>query len=177
MFDLPEPYGPVVQGLVLTTGAVLWTVLLARLVGLRAFSKMTAFDFVTTIATGSLIATAGTHSQLTGYVQALAAIAGVFLVQWLLAKARLSSDAFQSLIRNKPVLLMKDGEFIDDAMAATRVSRSSIMEKLRAANVSGTSEVKAVVLETTGNISVMQGDDFDECLLEGVERVEPQKPG
>ncbi len=155
----------------LTAVAVLWTILLVRIVGLRAFSKMTAFDFVTTIATGSLIAQAGTRSTWTEFVQALAAIVGVFLVQWLLGKTRLSSEAFQNLITNKPVLLMKDGEFIEAAMTKTRVSRSNIMEKLRAANVASPSEVKAVVLETTGNISVMQDKDFDERLLEGVERI------
>jgi uncharacterized membrane protein YcaP (DUF421 family) len=104
-------------------------------------------------------------------LQALAAISGVFLVQWLLAKARLGSDGFQNLIKNQPVLLMENGEFLKAAMAETRVSRSSIMEKLRAANVADPSDVKAVVLETTGNISVMQGEDFDERLLEGVERI------
>jgi uncharacterized membrane protein YcaP (DUF421 family) len=171
MLDIPEPFGPLVRGLALTTGAVLWTILLVRIVGLRAFSKMTAFDFVTTIATGSLIAQAGTRSEWSDYLQALAAISGVFLVQWLLAKARLGSDGFQNLIKNQPVLLMENGEFLKAAMAETRVSRSSIMEKLRAANVADPSDVKAVVLETTGNISVMQGEDFDERLLEGVKRI------
>jgi uncharacterized membrane protein YcaP (DUF421 family) len=160
-----------VRGLILTGVAVLWTILLVRIVGLRAFSKMTASDFVTTIATGSLIAQAGTRSDWTEFVQSLAAIAGVFLIQWLLGKARLSSEGFQSLITNKPVLLMQDGEFIEAAMSHTRVSRSSIMEKLRAANVASPSDVKAVVLETTGNISVMQDKDFDERLLEGVQRI------
>lgn len=172
MLDLPEPFGPVVRGLILTAAAVLWTILLVRIVGLRAFSKMTAFDFVTTIATGSLIAQAGTRSEWPEFAQALAAIAGVFFVQWLLGKLRLSSERFQSVIRNKPVLLMEDGAFIDAAMSETRVSRSSIMEKLRAADVSSPSSVKAVVLETTGDISVMKSENFDKCLLEGVERID-----
>lgn len=171
MLDLPVPYGPVLRGLLLTMVAVLWTVLLVRLMGLRAFSKMTAFDFVATIATGSLIAQAGTRSDWVEYIQALCAIAGVFLVQWLLAHARLTSEAFRTMIRNKPVLLMEKGEFLEAAMAETRVSRSNVTEKLRAANVRRPSEVKAVVLETTGDISVMHGDDFDERLLEGVERI------
>ena len=63
MFDLIDPFGPVVRGFVLTAVAVLWTVLLVRIVGLRAFSKMTSFDFVATIATGSLIAQAGTRAR------------------------------------------------------------------------------------------------------------------
>ena len=171
MPDLLESLGPLVRGLLLTTVAVLWTILLVRIVGLRAFSKMTSFDFVTTIATGSLIAQAGTRSEWGEYVQAMAAIAGVFLVQWLLAKARLSSEGLRTLIRNKPVLLMEDGRFLEPAMSATRISRSNIMEKLRSANVSAPSEVKAVVLETTGDISVMQSDGFDPKLLEGVQRI------
>ena len=171
MFDLPEPVGPVVRGIVLTGGAVLWTILLVRIVGLRSFSKMTAFDFVTTIATGSLIATAGTRSEPSEYLQVLAAIAGVFLVQWLLSTARLKSNAAQHLLQNKPVLLMENGRFLDAAMDATRVSRLSILEKLRSANVARPEDVKAVVLETTGDISVMHKEGFDEQLLEGVERV------
>lgn len=42
------------RGLVLTALALLWTILLVRVVGLRAFSKMTASDFLATIAAGSL---------------------------------------------------------------------------------------------------------------------------
>lgn len=42
---------PVVRALVLTGSAVVWTLLLARIVWLRAFSKATAFDFASTIAT------------------------------------------------------------------------------------------------------------------------------
>lgn len=164
-----------VRGIILTTVAVLWTILLVRIVGLRSFSKMTAFDFVTTIATGSLIATAGTRSELSEYLQALAAITGVFLIQWLLSTARLKWKAAQQLVQNKPILLMENGQFVDAAMDATRVSRLSILEKLRSANVARQEEVKAVVLETTGDISVMQKEGFDDQLLEGVERVqEPQ---
>lgn len=171
MLDLGEPFGPLVRGVVLTSIAVLWTVLLVRIVGLRSFSKMTSFDFVTTIATGSLIAQAGTRTDWTSFFQALAAIAGVFLIQYVLAFARQRSDKIQDLLKNRPVLLMEDGEFLEEAMFASRVSRSSVMEKLRAANVLDFSEVRAVVLETTGNISVIHGDDFDRRLIEGVDRI------
>lgn len=171
MLELGEPFGPFVRGLVLTSIAVLWTVLLVRIVGLRAFSKMTAFDFVTTIATGSLIAQAGTRTDWTSFFQALAAIAGVFLIQFVLALARQRSDKVRRLITNRPILLMEDGQFLEEAMSASRVSRSSVMEKLRAANVLDFSEVRAVVLETTGNISVIHGEDFDRRLIEGVDRI------
>lgn len=112
MFEIPDPFGPVVRGLLLTLIAVLWTVLLVRLVGLRAFSKMNSFDFVATIATGSLIAQAGTRAVWSEYFQALTAIGGVFLLQWLIARARQESDRIGNLISNEPVLLMDRGEFL-----------------------------------------------------------------
>ncbi len=171
MLDLVEPFGALARGLILTAVAVLWTVLLVRLVGLRSFSKMTSFDFVTTVATGSLIAQAGTRSDWVSFFQALAAMAGVFLIQYALALARLRSDKVRRLLRNRPVLLMEDGDFLDEAMNSTRVSRSSVIGKLRAANVLDFSKVRAVVLETTGDISVLHGDDFDRRLIEEVERL------
>ncbi len=171
MLEIFPPLDPLIRGIILTTVAVLWTVLLVRIVGLRAFSKMTSFDFVTTVATGSLIAQAGTRTHWSEFFQALAAIGGVFLIQWLLAAARKGSNKFQNLITNKPVLLMEDGEFLESALAETRVSRISVMEKLRAANVTDPSQVRAVVLETTGNISVLHGDKLDESLIEGIRRI------
>ena len=171
MLDLLETLGPIGRALLLTSVAVLWTVLLVRIVGLRAFSKMTSFDFVATIATGSLIAQAGTRSRWDEYLQAMAAIAGVFFIQWLLARLRLKSDVAQDVLTNRPVLLMDDGRFLDDALLETRVSRTNLLEKLRIAGVTDVSQVRAVVLEMTGDISVIQGERVDRQLLEGVRRI------
>jgi uncharacterized membrane protein YcaP (DUF421 family) len=171
MLDLADPIGPVARGLLLTAIAVLWTVLLVRIVGLRSFSKMTSFDFVTTVATGSLIAQAGTRDEWMAFLQCLAAIAGVFAIQYALAKTRQHSVTMRRLLRNQPLLLMEDGEFLEKAMAESRVSRSSIVEKMRAANVTDFSQVRAVVLETTGDISVIHGESLDRRLIEGVGRV------
>jgi uncharacterized membrane protein YcaP (DUF421 family) len=171
MIDIMESGSPLVLGLVLTAAAVLWTILLVRIVGLRAFSKMTAFDFVTTIAAGSLIAQAGTRNDWSEYFQALAAIGGLFLTQWLLAKARQRWTAAKRLLKNQPMLLMEHGRFLEDAMRESRVSRDNLFEKLRANGVADLAEVRAVVLETTGDISIIRGDTIDERLMEGVRKV------
>ena len=171
MLDLADPWPPLVRGLLLTAIAVLWTVLLVRIVGLRSFSKMTSFDFVTTIATGSLIAQAGTRDEWMAFLQCLTAIAGVFAVQYALARLRQRWNAMRRILTNRPVLLMEEGKFLEKAMTASRVSRSSVLEKLRAANVTDFSEIRAVVLETTGNISVIHGDALDRRLIEEVDRL------
>jgi uncharacterized membrane protein YcaP (DUF421 family) len=101
----------------------------------------------------------------------MAAIAGVFGIQWLLSKARQRSARIDRVISNEPVLLMDRGRFLHQAMDATRVTRSNMVEKLRSAGVTEVSQVRAVVLETTGDISVIRGGDLDEVLMEGVRRI------
>lgn len=170
LFDGLGPAAPVLRGLLLVSLAVIWTIFLVRLVGLRSFSKMTSFDFVTTIATGSIIAQAGGQTDWYDYLQSLAAIAGVFAVQYAMAKLRRSSDSLSQLVKNAPILLMEQGRFLDKALQETRVSRSNILEKLRVADPQRIENVFAVVLETTGDISVLTGDS-DPRLLEGVQRI------
>ncbi|KIN65861.1 DUF421 domain containing protein [Sulfitobacter noctilucae] len=146
-------------------------VLVVRVVGLRAFSKMTAFDFVVTVATGSLLAGAAQATSWSGYFQASLAIASLLGVQYIVARVRKSSDAFENAVQNSPVLLMRDGVFINEALTKTRVAKSDLIAKLRESNVLEYSQVRAVVLETTGDISVLHGEKLQEKLLDGVEQV------
>lgn len=161
---------PVPRAFVLTALAIAWTLMLARIVGLRAFSKATAFDFAATIATGSLIAQAGTRSSWSEYIQAMAAIGAIFLVQYLLARGRTASRTFADAIDNTPVLLMENGDFRRHAMQQTRVTEATLMEKIRMSGAGRLEEVRAVVLETTGDIAVMTGE-IDPRLLSGVRRI------
>ena len=74
-------------------------------------------------------------------------------------------------MQNAPVFLMRDGEFLEDALRATRVAKSDLVAKLREANVLDLKQVRAVVLETTGDVSVLHGDVLDEILVENVKRI------
>lgn len=160
----------VIRGSVLAVTALLWVILLVRVVGLRSFSKMTSFDFVMTVAMGSLVATASQATSWSGFVQGLAAMAGLFAAQFAIAKLRWVSDAVQSAAQNEPLLLMRDGEVIEQAMKESRVSMDDLRAKLREANVLDISEVRAAILETTGDVSILHGDHLQERLLEGVRR-------
>jgi uncharacterized membrane protein YcaP (DUF421 family) len=162
----------IARGATLAALALLWVVLLVRIVGLRSFSKMTSFDFVMTIAMGSLVGSSARVSEWDDYFQALAAMAALFAVQWASALARKSSKTADRILQNQPVLLMRDGRIIGEALTRTRISRDNLYAKLREANVLDPAQVRAVVLETTGDVSVLQGGKMDEVLLEGVERVE-----
>ncbi|WP_345295536.1 DUF421 domain-containing protein [Luteimonas vadosa] len=155
------------RGLILTALAMTWVVVLVRINGLRSFSKMTNFDFVMTVAVGSLLAGASQSTSWLPFLQTLSAMAALFLVQYASARLRKASDRFEALVQNEPVVLMRDGQVIDQALAATRVTRSDLVAKLREANVLDFSQVRAVVLETTGDISVLHGGPLSDALLQG----------
>lgn len=171
MFDLPTYADALLRGAVLSALTLGWIIIMVNVVGLRAFSKMTSFDFVTTVAFGSLLATAATMSEWPAFVQTICAIGALFFLQYLISRFRKSSDSFESFISNSPLLLMKDGEIIQDALKKGRVSRDDLVAKLREANVMHFSEVRAVVLESTGDISVLHGEKLDDELLCNVETV------
>ncbi|MDP8913670.1 MAG: DUF421 domain-containing protein [Pseudomonadota bacterium] len=171
MFALPVWLDAVARGLILTPIALLWILILVRMIGLRSFSKMTAFDFVATIAAGSLLSTIAMTSEWSQFWQGLVALTALFGVQYLLAKGRQHSRSFEKAIGNEPILLMENGKFVEAALTHTRVAREDVYAKIRAANALELSAVRAVVIETTGDISVLHGDHLDEEILTGVTKV------
>lgn len=165
MFGLPEPFDAVVRGVLLGAISLAFIVMLVRMIGLRSFSKMTSFDFVITLATGSLLASAGTVNHWPSFIQALVSIATLMGLQVALALYRRGKGGASSPVENEPLVLMKDGVYRDDAMGKSRVSRDDVRAKLRAAGVRHLADVRYVVLETTGDVSVLQGDEIDENLV------------
>lgn len=168
MFVEWEPLDTILRALALSSIAVCWIVAVVRIIGLRAFSKMTAFDFVVTVAIGSLLAGASQASAWSGFAQSILAMATLLGVQYAVARLRRASARFEAVVQNAPVLLMRDGEILLPALNATRVAQDDLIAKLREANVLDFSQVRAVVLETTGDISVLHGPELQARLLEGV---------
>lgn len=166
-FDEPV-FDALAKGIILSVFGLFWIILLVRIVGLRSFSKMTNFDFVMTVAMGSLLAGASQSQQWTGFLQTLTAMASLFAIQYLVSRLRRRSPRLDALVQNTPTLLMKDGVILHDALRATRVAEEDLFAKLREANALDIASVRAVVLETTGNISVLYGAQVDEALFRGV---------
>ena len=172
MFVDSVPLDLLLRAVVLATLAMAWVILVVRFIGLRTFSKMTAFDFVATVAIGSLLAGASQAAAWEEFLQPVLAIAALLGVQYTIARLRKASDVIEHAVQNTPVLLMRDGVILDDALRLTRVSEADLLAKLREANVCDFAEVRAVVLETTGDISVLHGNHLSAALIDGVQRVD-----
>jgi uncharacterized membrane protein YcaP (DUF421 family) len=132
---------------------------------------MSAFDFVSTVAIGSMMATT-VMTKEPPLLQGLVGLAALFALQWLAAALRRHTSWMTQWIDNEPILLMLDGEILEHNLSRTQVTRDDLIAKLREANALSFDQVRAVVLETTGDVSVLHGGKdapaLDPVLLEGV---------
>ncbi len=128
-----------------------------RLAGVRSFAKMSGFDFAMTIAVGSVLASTAMSPSVPVPV-GVTVLAVLFGVQWGLAKLRVVFPPFSKLLDNEPVLVMKEGEILEDNLARCGVTRDDLASKLREANVLRLDHVRAVIVETTGDVTVLHGD-------------------
>jgi uncharacterized membrane protein YcaP (DUF421 family) len=163
-------------GWIVLSGAVMLLVVVAiiRVVGLRSLSKMSSFDFAVTVAIGSILGSVVASSS--SVAEGALAVGSLLAMQWIIAQFRRRSFGGR-VVDNTPLLLVRDGTFLDDALTTARVTRSDVYAKLRQANVHTMAQVIAVVLETTGDISVVHGDGrLDAELYDNVRQLDADGP-
>jgi uncharacterized membrane protein YcaP (DUF421 family) len=144
--------------------------LITRIAGKRTFAKMTSFDFAVTIAMGSILADA-VNKPLSSLLPAFISLALLAGLQVLFSKILSTSDKAQKVLTNTPIILMKDGKIFEENLNKALVSRADLMGKLREANVLQLSQVRAVIFETTGDVSVLHSTDsiqIDPTIMEDV---------
>ena len=142
-------------------------ILIVRVNGLRSFSKMSSHDFAITVAIGSVIAST-VVAETPSLGNGVAALVALIAVQRVFSSVRRRLDP--SPVDNQPLLLMRDGEILEDNLARARVTHDDLLAKLREANVMQLSAVRAAVMESTGDVSVLHGEgaSVDPRLLEDV---------
>ncbi|APA63768.1 DUF421 domain-containing protein [Maribacter sp. 6B07] len=152
-------------------GIYLAIIVFTRITGKRSFSKMSSFDFAMTVAVGSIIATTILSSSVK-MIEGIVGLAMVYLLQISIAFAR-RNKTIQNLVDNSPLLLMDGEKIIESNLRKARVTESDLRSKLREANVTELSQIKAVIFETTGDISVLHKKDdapLDLWIMKDVKR-------
>ncbi len=149
-------------GAALLSAAVFYAVLIGitRVAGLRAYSKMSGFDFPLTVAVGSIIASTILVPD-PPLVRAALVMGWILLLQGGVAWLRSRFDRVRRLVDNEPVVLMREGRILEENMRKARVSLPELREKIREAGIHRLEHVGAVVLETTGNVNVIPSPEGD----------------
>lgn len=134
--------------------AYLAVVLMLRVSGKRTLSKMNAFDFIVTVALGSVLAS----TIMTESVALLEGVLGMgmlVLLQFVITWLSVRSKTVSNLIKAEPSLLYHNGSYIDSQMKRSRITESEVQAAIREQGNGSLNDVQAVVLETDGSFSVI----------------------
>lgn len=135
--------------------AYIFVIAALRISGKRTLSKWNAFDFVVTIAYGSILA-AMLLSTSTSLLQGMLGLSVLLALQFLLTWLSVRSSVVQKLVKTQPTLLLFRGEFCRSALIHERVTEGEIRAAVRAQGIASLESVEAVVMETDGSFSVIQ---------------------
>ncbi|TCI57593.1 DUF421 domain-containing protein [Exiguobacterium sp. SH1S21] len=146
-------------------GAYFSIIFILRVSGKRTLSKMNAFDFIVTVALGSILATTLTSRQ-TPLLNGLVAFATLVALQYVMAKLANRSKRVNELIKSTPTMLYYRGSYLEAEMRKERVLEIEVLQAIRS---SGTAhdKVEAVILETDGTFSVLTST---EAVLQNVRK-------
>lgn len=147
------------------------TVLILRVSGKRTLSKMNAFDFVVTIALGSVIASIALNQNIplaNGVTVIILFIGLQFVLTWLSVRVK----KVKNLITSGPSLIFYKGNFLNQAMKKERITVEEIYSAARQKGISNIDGIEMIILETTGDISIIEKiTDFKKTSFEDVKIV------
>jgi uncharacterized membrane protein YcaP (DUF421 family) len=152
-----------VQVVVATIGIYLVLVVLLRIGGQRGLVAMSSVDVACVIAIGAVVGRTALLAEPT-LVTGVIALSVLFGMQRLLTILGGGSRGGRILSR-RPVVLMRDGLLCQDEMRRSRVSEDDLRQRLRLTGASRREQVQLVVLERSGEISVLRSNVKAEAWL------------
>lgn len=130
-------------------------VILLRVSGKRTLAKMNAFDFVVTVALGSILASVALNQDipLSNGIAAIVIFIGFqFLLTWLAVRVK----SVKTLITSRPSLIFYTGNFLYGAMKEERITEEEIYSAARKEGISSLDDCDMIILETTGDITIIE---------------------
>jgi uncharacterized membrane protein YcaP (DUF421 family) len=128
--------------------------ILVRVTGRRAFGKWSALDIIISIIIGSCLSRTITGNAPLGAT--LLAMALLMALHWVLAHVAARYRVFSRLVEGTSVELATQGAERTDARIANAISTKDLDEALRKSGVEDVSDTRLVMLEPSGNITVIK---------------------
>jgi uncharacterized membrane protein YcaP (DUF421 family) len=128
--------------------------LLTRGLTKRSLSDMSPFEMILLVTIGDVVQQGITQEDMsiTGAVLVISTIGfWVTLLGWLTWRF----DKARRIVEGVPLVLVRDGTPVDDALAAERMPLAEVMEAARQEGVDDLDDVRLAVLEVNGRISII----------------------
>jgi uncharacterized membrane protein YcaP (DUF421 family) len=138
-----------------TTAAIyLFLTAAMRLLSRRQLGQLTVIDLVVVLVLGSSVETAMIHGD-TSLPAGLVCAATLLVLNRVLTWAFLRSSRLNHLVNGGPVLLVHQGEPVQEHLRRVGMTTEDLMAALRGRGYDGTKDVGEAVLETDGTVTVL----------------------
>lgn len=149
-----DSWQTIVRTIVVSVLAYIGMIILLRRSGKRTLSKMNAFDFIVTVALGSALA----NVMLNRDVSLAEGVLAFFLLmffQYAITWASVRFSRVKNLITSQPAMLLYKGELLEQVLKKERITHEEVHMALRSQGFSSLQEIDLMVLETTGEITIV----------------------
>lgn len=126
-----------------------------KLMGKRSTSQLNSFDWLVTVAMGSIVASVVMQKD-TSLLSGILAIFTMMGLQYIITKLMFKFPFWKKMVRSRPRLLLLNGEYLLPNMKKERIVKSEILAAVREKGFADLKDVYAVVLETDASLSVIQ---------------------
>lgn len=144
----------IVTSIIRTTVAYLLLLTVARLMGRKALSQMTFFDFAVIITLGSVTANLamGQDNTPISAATALLTLGGLAILTGFL---HIKSVWVRKLTNSEPVTAIENGKIKDQNLKKLRFTLNELTSLLREKNIFDYSDVEYAIIENDGQLSVL----------------------
>lgn len=130
-----------------------FTMIAMRFLGKRQIGQMQMTELVTAFFMSELASVCITDLRIP-VLYGIVPISVMICLEVIVSYVTLKSPRFKRLMEFAPELLVKDGKFIPEAMNRNRISLDELLSMIRLAGYPEFSDVKDVILEANGQISI-----------------------
>ena len=140
--------------------------LVVRVLTRRPGSQMTLFEFVIVFLIGGVIilATVGEDRSVTNCT---CAVIVVGLLHRLVSWAKMRNPRLGGIIDGTPLVLLKNGAWVDETMHGMRLAPEDVMAAGRTKGIRGVDDMEYAILERNGGISVIEREDEENGKKDG----------
>jgi uncharacterized membrane protein YcaP (DUF421 family) len=137
-----------------TTISFTLLILLTRLLGRKALSQMTFFDFTVVISFGSVAANIGI-GQTPSFHSSVTVLICLGLLGTLSGFLHIKHLGFRKLVNSEPLVIMQNGDIVLSNMRKARMTLGELTSMLRDKNVFNINEVHYAIIENNGTLSIL----------------------
>lgn len=160
IFFSDHPYTFFIEILIRTPLMFLAVVIMLRLTGKRGVQQLSIFEMVMIITLGSAAGDSMFYEDV-GLFHCLAVFAIILLVYRAIILLIAQSEKAEKLLEGEPMYLLREGKMCLDEIDGDEMGADEFFGELRGRNVEHLGQLRYVILEDTGKLSVFYYSDAE----------------